>query len=329
MGKQGWKPGIWSAICDRCGFEYNSDQIRTEWTGLKVCSMCWEARHPQDLIRVQPEKIVPPWTRPEAEDAFAQVCDQCTSSAYAGLATAGCAIVGNEPSHELLDTYAACTPDGWEWPLNVPIVTGMGEDLHTFQTAPWTITLPSGIQPGELILVLALTGDSGGPLTAAGYTLVDNAYSGGNNARQTIYARIATGADTLTTSVGALGWVSAFSWRISGAGISDVSVLKDEITDGSLNCLSPPATGIPRPFLSLIGGQVGTIFPSEPTGALISSYPTGYSNTRFSGNNTSSPVGGLAVAEKSCAAGNETPGAIVLSAGAWLTSTTIVITATP
>lgn len=74
MPKQGWKPGRWSAICDRCGLEYNSDQLKTEWTGLMVCAPCWEPRHPQDFIRARPEKIVPPWTRPEPEDTFIYVC---------------------------------------------------------------------------------------------------------------------------------------------------------------------------------------------------------------------------------------------------------------
>lgn len=35
------------AICDRCGFEYPYLELRPEWTGHRVCSACWESKHPQ------------------------------------------------------------------------------------------------------------------------------------------------------------------------------------------------------------------------------------------------------------------------------------------
>jgi hypothetical protein len=35
------------AMCDRCGFEYKLLQLREEWNGLKVCSECYEPKHPQ------------------------------------------------------------------------------------------------------------------------------------------------------------------------------------------------------------------------------------------------------------------------------------------
>ena len=70
MYRKGWKPGRWSAICDRCGFRYHSDAILKEWTGLMVCNPCHDSRHPQDFIRVRSEHVVPPWTRPEPIDIF-------------------------------------------------------------------------------------------------------------------------------------------------------------------------------------------------------------------------------------------------------------------
>ena len=35
------------AICDRCGFEYPYSSIKKEWTGSRVCSSCYEPKHPQ------------------------------------------------------------------------------------------------------------------------------------------------------------------------------------------------------------------------------------------------------------------------------------------
>jgi len=64
---------VWSAICDRCGFEYPSDQLKKEWTGLMVCEADFDHRHPQDFAKIpRPEKPLP-WTRPEAPDSFVSV----------------------------------------------------------------------------------------------------------------------------------------------------------------------------------------------------------------------------------------------------------------
>lgn len=68
-------PGQWNAICDRCGAEYKSAQLRREWTGLRVCCgegtrNCWESRHPQDFAKGKVDDQSPPWTRPEPAPVF-------------------------------------------------------------------------------------------------------------------------------------------------------------------------------------------------------------------------------------------------------------------
>ena len=35
------------AICDRCGLKYPYPDLKEEWTGLRVCSYCYEPKHPQ------------------------------------------------------------------------------------------------------------------------------------------------------------------------------------------------------------------------------------------------------------------------------------------
>tara|TARA_R110000782_G_scaffold218427_1_gene305776 strand:- start:10087 stop:10353 length:267 start_codon:yes stop_codon:yes gene_type:complete len=62
--------GQWNVICDRCGFEYKSRQLRKEWTGLRVCdgagtNECFETRNPQDFLRGRKDQQNPPWVRPE------------------------------------------------------------------------------------------------------------------------------------------------------------------------------------------------------------------------------------------------------------------------
>lgn len=59
--------GQWNAICDRCGLEFKSGKLRKDWQGLMVDAKCYEQRHPQDLLRVRPERAIPTWTRPYSE----------------------------------------------------------------------------------------------------------------------------------------------------------------------------------------------------------------------------------------------------------------------
>jgi hypothetical protein len=60
--------GDWNAICDVCGFKFKASQLRRRWDGFMVCSEDYEERHPQDLLRVRPDRQSVPWVRPEPED---------------------------------------------------------------------------------------------------------------------------------------------------------------------------------------------------------------------------------------------------------------------
>lgn len=46
MNNNFFKAGSWNVCCDRCGRKYKRDQCQKEWTGLLVCSTCYEPRHP-------------------------------------------------------------------------------------------------------------------------------------------------------------------------------------------------------------------------------------------------------------------------------------------
>ena len=35
------------ALCDRCSFQFKLSELEEEWTGFKVCSECYEPKHPQ------------------------------------------------------------------------------------------------------------------------------------------------------------------------------------------------------------------------------------------------------------------------------------------
>lgn len=113
-----YKPGSWNWICDRCGFRYKAEEAIKEWTGLMVCRACHEPRHPQTYLKVPPEKISVPWARPEGEDVFIPICYIWASSAYAGLAEAGCARAGYVPmAYDLLFDLKWNEIPPWENPL--------------------------------------------------------------------------------------------------------------------------------------------------------------------------------------------------------------------
>lgn len=44
-----FKLGSYNFICDRCGQKNKSDRLKKEWTGLIVCSECYDPRHPVTL----------------------------------------------------------------------------------------------------------------------------------------------------------------------------------------------------------------------------------------------------------------------------------------
>jgi hypothetical protein len=62
--------GDWKALCDVCGREYKSSQLKQRWDGLMCCHQDWEIRQPQDFVRGVADTQIAPWTRPEPSDYF-------------------------------------------------------------------------------------------------------------------------------------------------------------------------------------------------------------------------------------------------------------------
>lgn len=107
MKKLTFKSGQWNAVCDVCGFEYKSSELKKDWRGLWVCSEDFEYRNEQDFLRVRPEKVTPPWTRPEPVDDFLLVCDLWRSQGRADFGVADCARTDFATSIDVLvDAFA-------------------------------------------------------------------------------------------------------------------------------------------------------------------------------------------------------------------------------
>jgi hypothetical protein len=62
--------GSWKTVCDQCGRQFKSNQLRQRWDGLMTCANDWEPRHPQDFVKGVADLIRTPWARPEAPSFF-------------------------------------------------------------------------------------------------------------------------------------------------------------------------------------------------------------------------------------------------------------------
>lgn len=76
--------GAWNAICDRCGLQFKSFQLREEWTGLMVCERCYETKHPQLLLKGVKDDPSVPWVR-DGGDGSATVSSIGGATSNGGL----------------------------------------------------------------------------------------------------------------------------------------------------------------------------------------------------------------------------------------------------
>lgn len=91
----GYRPGSHWAKCDQCDNIFRASELRETWDHFWVCDEDWEARHPQDFLRVRPEVItVEDPVRPEDCTNLIDLHTITMQDACAGVAIAGCARAG-------------------------------------------------------------------------------------------------------------------------------------------------------------------------------------------------------------------------------------------
>lgn len=57
--------------CQRCAFKFRLDELRLEWTNLRVCNDCYDPRPPElSAPNVYPEGLPRPDASPELPDVF-------------------------------------------------------------------------------------------------------------------------------------------------------------------------------------------------------------------------------------------------------------------
>jgi hypothetical protein len=65
-----YKRGEWNQFCHRCGKKVKSSKIKQEWTGLLVCTDCFDIRQPQDYVEGVIDDMAAPWSTSEPVDKF-------------------------------------------------------------------------------------------------------------------------------------------------------------------------------------------------------------------------------------------------------------------
>ena len=65
-----YKSGDWNIFCDACGKKMKASHAKHRWDGLIVCDEDFEHRHSMDFIKVRPDRITVPFTRPQSTDTY-------------------------------------------------------------------------------------------------------------------------------------------------------------------------------------------------------------------------------------------------------------------
>lgn len=89
-----YKRGCWNVVCQVCGSQCKSDEIKKRWDGVLVCKDDWEPRHILDFIRPVTERSGVPFANPEPTDVFINITYKQSTMAVAGFAVAGLAVTG-------------------------------------------------------------------------------------------------------------------------------------------------------------------------------------------------------------------------------------------
>lgn len=86
---------VYNVICDVCGFQYKSNELKKRWDGYMVCEADWEPRNILDFYVPANDSHKLPYTRPDNDgiDVSPQgpfTCNVIRRQAQADIGTADC-----------------------------------------------------------------------------------------------------------------------------------------------------------------------------------------------------------------------------------------------
>lgn len=202
--------------------------------------------------------------------------------------------------------------------MTTPTVETRATSTHAPATTSHSVTMPSGITVGDL-LVVAFSFNAGTIATASAssdWTELEDSSVVSSGPSLAIFYKIAEGSDalTVTTSTGASS--SCVALRISDA--SDIEVASSPISDSSSTNADPPSISPDADAQDYLFIAVMAAIASSLTAG-----PSGYSNfTTVTSTGTSVTSSNVATAEKETdAQASENPGAFTSALDPWIAQT--------
>jgi hypothetical protein len=213
--------------------------------------------------------------------------------------------------------------------MTFPAVQSSSQGSSTSLGSTHSVTLPSGITAGDLLIILFASSKYSGAsdVTASGWTDTDGQGTGSppsaNYPRMTILTRVATGSEgsSVTVNKGTSLWCSWIVYRISGAsGLSDVQ--------SSTQSSDPPSSGTVSAGdnLAIAVGMV-----SDET-ATVTTWPSGYTSNQITEASTDTSGCVINAATKQFTGTTEDPRGFSYSSGAsngWSVVTIVLTTSAP
>lgn len=176
------------------------------------------------------------------------------------------------------------------------------------------VTLPSGIQAGDILILACSTNGNVFPQQPAGWkTIINNPGGGGATDRcLVVFSRLADGSEgaTVTVDIGTTVPLCALTWRISGAEDAEGASASGSSTTPNPPNLAPTWGIEDTLWLALTG----------PRGSTISAYPGSYTQTRFVNSGTILVAG----CERSLRAASENPGTFTKTNDVWVAGTVAI-----
>lgn len=210
--------------------------------------------------------------------------------------------------------------------MAAPSVAAVSTTDITSATTPWSVNLPSGIQSGDLLVLLMRTASTVTITTPSGWTLLASSTADSSNDVTAVYWRRATGTEGSTVSVSLSGSAKgcAMVWRITGAADPNITAAA---TGTSANPDPPATPALTGDYLFLwLGGWEGE--QTNPPGGS----PPFYSKDGGAGSGTAGSiatncrVAGASRQRTGLASQSEDPEAWTISASDDWTAFTLYVT---
>lgn len=203
-----------------------------------------------------------------------------------------------------------------------PTVAASNTSVQSSATNSHTISLPSGIQAGDLLIIFFTYPISGLANALSGWTKLKEYYGSGDVFGTNVYYRVADGTEGSTVTITTTGnFQSAHaSYRITGHGGNP------EVSTGATS------TGSTTPdpdSLTPSGGAKDYLWIAHagaPGAVTFSAYPTNYGSNQLTiRSNTSGNTATVAVATRNLNASSEDPGTFTISGSVRWVALTIAV----